>query len=109
MFIFAAYLSLFFLAKRGLNMTPKDLLIALRTQNPLVQCITNYVAMKVAANVVLAAGASPAMVHVARGQTLAAATAAAKSYVATAIANADALSVGKGHGPTQHFATLYSK
>jgi hydroxyethylthiazole kinase len=63
MFIFAAYLSLFLLAKRGLNMTPKDLLIALRTQNPLVQCITNYVAMKVAANVVLAAGASPAMVH----------------------------------------------
>ncbi|WP_372002692.1 hydroxyethylthiazole kinase [Tistrella mobilis] len=30
---------------------------------PLVHCITNYVAMNVAANVLLAAGASPAMVH----------------------------------------------
>jgi hydroxyethylthiazole kinase len=29
----------------------------------LVHCITNYVAMNIAANVVLAAGASPAMVH----------------------------------------------
>lgn len=44
-------------------MAPQDLLTALRDQNPLVQCITNYVAMNVAANVVLAAGASPAMVH----------------------------------------------
>lgn len=47
--------------------------------------------------------------QLARGQTPAAATAAAKSYVATAIANADALSVGKGHGPTHHFAALYSQ
>lgn len=39
------------------------LLEALRRQPPLVQCITNYVAMNVAANVLLAAGASPAMVH----------------------------------------------
>lgn len=38
-------------------------LAALRTQSPLVHCITNYVAMNIAANVVLAAGASPAMVH----------------------------------------------
>ncbi len=44
-------------------MAPQDLLTALRNRNPLVQCITNYVAMNVAANVVLAAGASPAMVH----------------------------------------------
>ena len=44
-------------------MAPQELLRALRDQNPLVQCITNYVAMNVAANVVLAAGASPAMVH----------------------------------------------
>lgn len=44
-------------------MTPQDLLINLRDRNPLVHCITNYVAMNVAANVVLAAGASPAMVH----------------------------------------------
>lgn len=35
----------------------------MRTSAPLVQCITNYVAMNVAANVLLAAGASPAMVH----------------------------------------------
>lgn len=44
-------------------MAPQHLLATLREQNPLVQCITNYVAMNVAANVVLAAGASPAMVH----------------------------------------------
>ncbi|MEP5759916.1 MAG: hydroxyethylthiazole kinase [Litoreibacter sp.] len=44
-------------------MAPQDLLITLRDQNPLVHCITNYVAMNIAANVVLAAGASPAMVH----------------------------------------------
>lgn len=44
-------------------MAPQDLLKNLRDQNPLVHCITNYVAMNVAANVVLAAGASPAMVH----------------------------------------------
>ncbi len=36
---------------------------ALRTGTPLVQCLTNYVAMDVTANVLLAAGASPAMVH----------------------------------------------
>ena len=44
-------------------MAPHDLLKALRSQNPLVHFITNYVAMNIAANVVLAAGASPAMVH----------------------------------------------
>ncbi|MFK7764153.1 MAG: hydroxyethylthiazole kinase [Roseobacter sp.] len=44
-------------------MAPQDLLKTLRERNPLIQCITNYVAMNVAANVVLAAGASPAMVH----------------------------------------------
>ena len=44
-------------------MAPQDLLTAMRDQNPLVQCMTNYVAMNIAANVVLAAGASPAMVH----------------------------------------------
>ena len=40
-----------------------QLLSEMRTSAPLVQCITNYVAMNIAANVVLAAGASPAMVH----------------------------------------------
>lgn len=35
----------------------------MRDAAPLVQCVTNYVAMNIAANVLLAAGASPAMVH----------------------------------------------
>lgn len=38
------------------------LLEALRASNPLIQCITNDVSMNIAANVLLAAGASPAMV-----------------------------------------------
>jgi len=42
---------------------PSTALTALRSQTPLVQCITNYVAMSYAANVLLAAGAAPAMVH----------------------------------------------
>lgn len=45
-------------------MTAASILLArMRETGPLVQCITNYVAMNVAANVLLAAGASPAMVH----------------------------------------------
>jgi hydroxymethylpyrimidine/phosphomethylpyrimidine kinase len=47
--------------------------------------------------------------QLAHGQTPAAATATAKSFVANAISNADALSVGSGHGPTHHFAVLYTK
>lgn len=43
--------------------SPGLLLGAMRGQNPLVQNITNFVAMNIAANVTLAAGASPAMVH----------------------------------------------
>ena len=35
----------------------------LRGAQPLVQCIANYVSMDIMANVLLAAGASPAMVH----------------------------------------------
>ena len=38
-------------------------LAALRAQRPLVQAITNFVSMDVAANALLAIGASPAMVH----------------------------------------------
>ncbi|MBN2629028.1 MAG: hydroxyethylthiazole kinase [Rhodobacteraceae bacterium] len=38
-------------------------LAAMRATAPLVHNITNYVAMNIAANVALAAGASPAMVH----------------------------------------------
>lgn len=47
--------------------------------------------------------------QLAKGLSPEAATSAAKSYVAEAIAKADALSVGTGHGPTHHFANLYSK
>lgn len=43
--------------------TPSTQLIAMRAATPLVQNITNYVAMNVMANVMLAAGAAPAMVH----------------------------------------------
>lgn len=50
-------------AIREEDMHQKLLLNQLRAQAPLVHCITNYVAMNVAANAVLAAGASPAMVH----------------------------------------------
>jgi len=45
--------------------SPGTLMNDMRAQAPLVQCITNFVAMNVAANVMLAAGASPAMVHAA--------------------------------------------
>jgi hydroxyethylthiazole kinase len=45
------------------KLTPGALLTQMRETAPLVQCITNYVAMHIAANVLLAAGASPAMVH----------------------------------------------
>ncbi|GAQ81662.1 hydroxyethylthiazole kinase family protein [Klebsormidium nitens] len=38
-------------------------LASVRAKNPLVQCIANYVSMDLAANTLLAAGASPAMVH----------------------------------------------
>jgi hydroxyethylthiazole kinase len=40
-----------------------DVLARLRTHKPLVQNITNFVAMDISANVLLAAGAAPAMVH----------------------------------------------
>ncbi|UYV19310.1 hydroxyethylthiazole kinase [Halomonas qaidamensis] len=40
-----------------------DYLIALRAATPLVHCITNYVAMNSTANLLLATGASPAMLH----------------------------------------------
>lgn len=35
----------------------------MRKCNPLVQCITNYVSMDIMANILLASGASPAMLH----------------------------------------------
>ncbi|MEM8657019.1 MAG: bifunctional hydroxymethylpyrimidine kinase/phosphomethylpyrimidine kinase, partial [Pseudomonadota bacterium] len=46
--------------------------------------------------------------QLARGEALTDAATAAKAYVAQAIAAADTLSVGHGHGPTHHFATLWS-
>jgi hydroxymethylpyrimidine/phosphomethylpyrimidine kinase len=39
----------------------------------------------------------------AKGQALADAVAAAKSYVTAAIAAADKLAIGSGHGPVHHF------
>lgn len=39
------------------------LLSKLRDQSPLIQCITNFVSMDLMANTLLAAGASPAMIH----------------------------------------------
>ncbi|MEB3046822.1 hydroxyethylthiazole kinase [Rhizobium mulingense] len=45
--------------------TSGAMLEAMREKPPLVHCITNYVAMNIAANVLLASGASPAMVHAA--------------------------------------------
>lgn len=46
-----------------MSLTQGDELATMRASAPLVHCITNYVAMNIAANVLLAAGASPAMVH----------------------------------------------
>ncbi len=50
-------------AHSGLAAEAGRLLTRLRETRPLVQAVTNYVSMDVAANVVLAIGASPAMVH----------------------------------------------
>lgn len=47
------------------KITSGAMLKTMREKPPLVHCITNYVAMNIAANVLLAAGASPAMVHAA--------------------------------------------
>lgn len=44
---------------------------------------------------------------IAKGVPLSDAVIAAKAYVAAAIADADQLSVGSGHGPTHHFANFY--
>lgn len=46
-----------------LETSPGAALDAMRMGRPLVHCITNYVAMNIAANTLLAAGASPAMIH----------------------------------------------
>ncbi|KAG4983125.1 hypothetical protein AAZX31_10G121400 [Glycine max] len=41
------------------------LLSEVRSQSPLIQCITNFVSMDIVANTLLSAGASPAMLHAA--------------------------------------------
>ncbi|MDV4146273.1 bifunctional hydroxymethylpyrimidine kinase/phosphomethylpyrimidine kinase [Shimia sp. FJ5] len=46
--------------------------------------------------------------QIAKGADLPKATEAAKAYVSHAIAHADDLRVGHGHGPTHHFAALYA-
>jgi hydroxyethylthiazole kinase len=38
-------------------------LSAIRSESPLIQCITNFVSMDLMANTLLSAGASPAMIH----------------------------------------------
>ena len=43
--------------------TSMNSLEELKAKNPLVHCITNYVSMDIAANTLLAVGASPAMIH----------------------------------------------
>lgn len=45
--------------------------------------------------------------QIAQGHPLLEAVQAAKSYVAQAIAQADQLTVGSGHGPTHHFCKFY--
>jgi hydroxyethylthiazole kinase len=46
-----------------IDFTPGTMLASMRKTAPLVHCITNFVAMNISANVLLAAGASPAMIH----------------------------------------------
>lgn len=100
-------------------MTPNDALGLLRAQVPLVHCITNYVAMNIAANVTLAAGASPAMIHapeevadfaqIAGALTINIGTLSApwvESMKAAAIA-ANAVNVPWVLDPVAHFATPY--
>lgn len=45
--------------------------------------------------------------QIAQTHDISIAVSAAKTYVAAAIAGADALSVGSGHGPTHHFAKFF--
>lgn len=63
--------------------TTEQILSDLRSKTPLVQCITNYVAMNFAANAVLASGGSPAMVH-------------AREEAALFVEDADALTINIG-------------
>lgn len=92
---------------------------AMRQQCPLVHCITNYVAMNVAANTLLAAGASPAMIHCAEEAGEFAAIAGALSVnigtisppwfegMQQAVKAADAAGKPWVLDPVAHFATTY--
>lgn len=101
--------------------SPSALHARMREVSPLVQCITNYVAMNVAANVLLAAGASPAMVHAEEEAGEFAAIAGAltvnigtlsPAWVAgmkAAIAGARAAGKPWVFDPVAHFATSYRR
>lgn len=100
---------------------PAVLFTRMREASPLVQCIANYVAMNVAANVLLAAGASPAMVHAEEEAGEFAAIAGtltvnigtlSPGWVAgmkSAIAGASAASKPWVLDPVAHFATAYRR
>jgi len=47
--------------------------------------------------------------HLSRGASLSEAASAAKTYISAAIAAADTLKVGTGHGPVHHFHALWPK
>ncbi|MEM1286551.1 MAG: hydroxyethylthiazole kinase [Pseudomonadota bacterium] len=98
---------------------PSDALTAMRGAAPLTHCITNYVAMAMAANAILAAGASPAMIHaeeevadfvpVAAALTINIGTLSAPWAKAMLTAAETANDVGKPWvlDPVAHFATPY--
>ena len=71
-----------------------DLYSRIRTKNPLVQCIQNFVAMDISANLLLAAGASPAMVSCPEEST-------------EFIRKADALSINMGTLSTQRLREIH--
>ena len=72
---------------------PSHYLTSARARRPLVHNITNYVAMNTMANVLLAVGASPAMVH-------------AREEVAEFAAISDALTVNIGTADTAWYAAM---
>lgn len=101
------------------DLIPSQALARMRAANPLVQCITNFVAMNFAANTMLAAGASPAMVHAAEESADFAGIARATTInigtltppwvtgMERAIAGATAAGNPWVFDPVAHFATPY--
>ena len=100
-------------------MIPSSALAEMRACAPLVQCITNSVAMNYAANAMLAAGASPAMVHSAEESAefsakCGAVTINIGTLLPTAVAgmtvaanSANAAGVPWVFDPVAHFATTF--